>query len=129
MTFPTKFAILSFIHFMDRNVAMSWRTTFFSPLPGLALHATTSLPPPLWPSVAQQLSYEVSLGMTPPLIVPMTSLVTAPGEGSFCRKSSFGWTSVFSLATFLRLFHGVPAFAAGAVVFLVLEPLLVLQKF
>ena len=45
-TFPTKFTMLSCIHFMGGRVTMSWRTTLSSPPPGLALTSTGSLPSP-----------------------------------------------------------------------------------
>ena len=66
MTFPTKFTMLSFVHFMGRIVAMSWRTNVSPPPPGLALAATNSLL--LLSSLVMTLP--VSLVVTPLLIVP-----------------------------------------------------------
>ena len=130
MTFPTKFIILSFNHFVGRSVTMSWRSTVSSPPHGLALAATTSLPLPRGHLLPNNLvtTFPVSLGMTPLLIMPMTSLIAAPGEDSFLRKSSIVRTLVLSLVTVLLLFPGGPASVTGAIDSLGLEPLWVLQK-
>ena len=117
-TFPMKFMMLSFIHLIRRRVAMSWRSTLSSPHPRLALTAT-GLPPPCCHLSLGSLvmTLPVALGVTPRLMMPMASLVTAPGEGSFLRKSLPSVALLLSLSVFLRLFVRVTSVAAVAVGF------------
>ena len=109
-TFLTKLMILSFSHFPCCRVNMSRHLTLCSPPPGLALTATGSSASLRWHRSFNRyvIIFPVSLGVTPLLIVPMESLVTAAGAGSFLRKSSRRASSVSTLTAYLRFFPAVP---------------------
>ena len=96
-TFPMKLMILLFNHFIGRKVAISHRSTLCSPPPGRALAATGSslLPDSMYRLFSRRvMGFPVSLGVTPRLIVPMVSLMTAHCEGLILRKSLQNASSV-----------------------------------